>query len=216
MPLPKGGENFLDLALKYIKSKCIVHFYDFEHEDEFYKAEEKVKIACEKSRKKCRILKTVKCGQYSPGFYRICSDFEVIWQKLLKSNVLFVFWCTQWRHEHPLKRKLMKCGSNCWACAFTKMAQTYTYFILILLAWGLWGFFGKYALKFISPVSLILYESIGAIIIQMIVIGYLIYSKTQLDTNTTGMSIAIFSGLISTMGVILFYSRRQEYYTVSV
>ena len=39
----------------------------------------------------------------------------------------------------------------------------------------------------------------------MIVIGYLIYSKTQLDTNTTGMSIAIFSGLISTMGVILFY-----------
>ena len=78
MPLPKEGENFLDLALKYIKSKCIVHFYDFEHEDEFYKSEEKVKIACEKSRKKCRILKTVKCGQYSPGFYRICADFEVI------------------------------------------------------------------------------------------------------------------------------------------
>ena len=86
-----------------------------------------------------------------------------------------------------------------------KWAQTYSYFILILLAWGLWGFFGKYALKFISPVSLILYETIGAIIIQLIVVGYLIYSKTQLDANTTGISIAIISGVISTIGVILFY-----------
>jgi len=43
MPLPKGGENFLYLALRYIKNRGVVHFYDFLHEDEFYKAEEKVK-----------------------------------------------------------------------------------------------------------------------------------------------------------------------------
>ena len=77
MPLPKGGENFLNLALKYIKNKGTVHFYDFLHEDEFYKAEEKVKEACKKSRKKCKILRTVKCGQYSPRFYRVCVDFLV-------------------------------------------------------------------------------------------------------------------------------------------
>lgn len=77
MPLPKGGENFLDLALKYVKSKGIIHFYDFLHEDEFYKAEDKVLAACKKSKKKCKIIKAVKCGQYSPRFYRVCIDFFV-------------------------------------------------------------------------------------------------------------------------------------------
>ncbi|MBI2655511.1 methyltransferase domain-containing protein [Candidatus Woesearchaeota archaeon] len=77
MPLPKGGEGFLDLTLKYIKSKGIIHFYDFLHEDEFHKAGEKIKKACEKSKKKYKILRIVKCGQYSPGFYRVCADFQV-------------------------------------------------------------------------------------------------------------------------------------------
>ena len=76
MPLPKGGEKFLDLALRHIKKKGIVHFYDFLHEDEFSKAEEKVKEACNKSKKKCRVIKIEKCGQYSPRFYRICVDFS--------------------------------------------------------------------------------------------------------------------------------------------
>ncbi len=77
MPLPKEGGNFLDLALKYIKKNGIIHFYGFLHEDEFEKAHENIKKACEKAKKKFKILNTVKCGQYSPGFYRICADFEV-------------------------------------------------------------------------------------------------------------------------------------------
>lgn len=74
MPLPKGGEDFLGLALRYVKKNGTIHFYDFLHEGEFEKAHEKIKSACEKSKKKCKILATVKCGQYSPGFYRICAD----------------------------------------------------------------------------------------------------------------------------------------------
>ena len=77
MPLPKGGENFLGLALRHIKNKGFVHFYDFLHEDEFYKAEEKVEAACRKSKKRCKIVNVVKCGQYSPRFYRLCVDFFV-------------------------------------------------------------------------------------------------------------------------------------------
>lgn len=77
MPLPKGGGDFLGLALKHIKNKGIIHFYEFSHEDEFYKAEEKVKKVCDKLNKKFKILKIIKCGQYSPGFYRVCIDFEV-------------------------------------------------------------------------------------------------------------------------------------------
>ncbi len=77
MPLPKGAVIFLELASKQIKKKGTVHLYDFLHEGEFSKAEEKAKNTCEKLKKKCKILSTVKCGQYSPGFYRVCVDFEV-------------------------------------------------------------------------------------------------------------------------------------------
>ena len=77
MPLPKGGEDYLDFALKYIKNNGVIHFYDFLHEKEFYKAEDKIKEVCTKLKKKYKILKITKCGQYSPGFFRVCVDFEV-------------------------------------------------------------------------------------------------------------------------------------------
>src|SRR3989338_9191818 len=77
MPLPKGAEEYLDLALKYAKKNGIVHFYDFLHEDEFSKAYGKIENACKKAMKKYKILNTVKCGQYAPGFYRVCADFKV-------------------------------------------------------------------------------------------------------------------------------------------
>ncbi len=83
--------------------------------------------------------------------------------------------------------------------------EIYAYFILILLAWGLWGFFGKYALKFINPVSLILYETIGAIIFQIIVLAFLFYSKYKFDTNNTGISIAMLVALFGVIGTILFF-----------
>ena len=79
MPLPKGGEDFLGLALSRIKKKGIVHFYDFLHEKEFKNAEKKIKKACRESSKKCKILGVVKCGQYAPRTYRICVDFQVSW-----------------------------------------------------------------------------------------------------------------------------------------
>ena len=34
MPLPKGAENFLDVALRAGKKGTIIHFYDFEHEND--------------------------------------------------------------------------------------------------------------------------------------------------------------------------------------
>jgi tRNA G37 N-methylase Trm5 len=77
MPLPKSAEDFLDLALKSIKKQGIIHFYDFLNENEFYKAKEKIKKACMKAKKKCRILRVVKCGQHAPRVFRICVDFKV-------------------------------------------------------------------------------------------------------------------------------------------
>lgn len=77
MPLPKGAEDFLGLALSKTKKKGIIHFYDFLSEDEFYLAKEKIDKACKKAKKKYKILRIVKCGQFSPHVFRICVDFKI-------------------------------------------------------------------------------------------------------------------------------------------
>ncbi len=77
MPLPKGAESFLPLALTKIKKNGIIHFYDFLAEDELSKAKEKINKACKTTKKKCRILKIVKCGQFSPRKYRVCADIKI-------------------------------------------------------------------------------------------------------------------------------------------
>ncbi|MDD3263857.1 MAG: hypothetical protein PHT94_03100 [Candidatus Nanoarchaeia archaeon] len=78
MPLPKDAENFLNLTIPISKKNTIVHLYDFLGEDEFYKAEEKVKNFALINNKKVEILSVNKCGQYGPKKYRICTDFKFI------------------------------------------------------------------------------------------------------------------------------------------
>lgn len=77
MPLPKGAEDFLELAITKAKSKGIIHFYDFLNEKEFDKAVNKIDKVCKKLKQKYKILDIFKCGQFSPGVYRICVDFKV-------------------------------------------------------------------------------------------------------------------------------------------
>ncbi len=78
MPLPRGGENFLDVALRASQKGTIIHFYDFLHEDDFNLAKEKVRKACAKAKRKHKILDMVKCGQYSPRTFRVCLDFMIL------------------------------------------------------------------------------------------------------------------------------------------
>mgnify|MGYP003727918849 CR=1 FL=1 len=76
MPLPSGARNYLDFALKKIKKKGIIHFYDFLDKGDIpQKARDKIALAC--SGNKFKILDIVKCGQYSPGKYRVCIDFRI-------------------------------------------------------------------------------------------------------------------------------------------
>ncbi|MFH1637896.1 MAG: class I SAM-dependent methyltransferase family protein [Candidatus Woesearchaeota archaeon] len=74
MPLPKSAEEFLDTALLVAKKGTVVHFYDFEHENDIPKASVDKVV---KHWKEAKVLEVVKCGQYSPGKFRVCVDFEV-------------------------------------------------------------------------------------------------------------------------------------------
>ena len=77
MPLPKEAENFLNIALNKIKNKGKIHFYSFSEENNYDKVIKTIKNECKKQKKNCKILKIVKCGQFSPGVFRVCIDIKV-------------------------------------------------------------------------------------------------------------------------------------------
>jgi len=72
MPLPKTAEEFLELGISKTKPSGTIHFYDFRHEQDIGKTADKIKA----KHKNARIIRTVKCGQFSPGVFRICVDFR--------------------------------------------------------------------------------------------------------------------------------------------
>ncbi|MBI2659318.1 DMT family transporter [Candidatus Woesearchaeota archaeon] len=85
-----------------------------------------------------------------------------------------------------------------------KKMEIYAYFILILLAWGLWGFMGKYALKFINPVSLILWEAVGSVALYLIV-AVIFFLNFKFESNPAGITAAFFTALFGVFGIVIFF-----------
>lgn len=77
MPLPKTSEDFLDVALPKIKKGGIIHLYSFLHEDSIRKEAKKIKEICSRYGKETQILRTIRCGSFSPGTFRICFDIKI-------------------------------------------------------------------------------------------------------------------------------------------
>lgn len=78
MPLPKEADKHLGLALSKIKKGGVVHLYTFGDEAEIKNSLNiELKTACKSEGKECKIMNIVRCGQYSPGQFRICIDFVV-------------------------------------------------------------------------------------------------------------------------------------------
>jgi|SRR3989338_5601145 len=76
MPLPKTSEEFLPLALTKIKREGMIHLYAFLEEDEVMRYKKKVKKLCGK--RMVKIVRVVKCGQFSPRVFRMCLDIKVL------------------------------------------------------------------------------------------------------------------------------------------
>ena len=82
MPLPKTGEDFLNLALNYTKEGGVIHFYDFEREENLWEPViDKAEKAAKKEGKSIEILEKEICGHYAPYVYRVCLDFRVTSEK---------------------------------------------------------------------------------------------------------------------------------------
>jgi tRNA (guanine37-N1)-methyltransferase len=78
MPLPKGGEDFLDVAMECAKKGCIIHFYQFApEEDPFSEAIKKVREAAKREGRKVEIVKKHVVRPYAPRVYQIVLDVKV-------------------------------------------------------------------------------------------------------------------------------------------
>lgn len=78
MPLPKGGEDFLDVALEHAGKSCMIHFYSFGLADDlFSEALEKIKEAVSRSGRKKEIIFKREVKAYSPSISQIAIDFHV-------------------------------------------------------------------------------------------------------------------------------------------
>jgi len=77
MPLPKSAGDFLDLALRSIKDKGMIHFYEFLRSDEIPDAVKKIETACKKENKTCKLRRITRCGQFSPYVFRVCIDIRL-------------------------------------------------------------------------------------------------------------------------------------------
>tara|TARA_Y100000310_G_C20625580_1_gene785684 strand:- start:533 stop:1357 length:825 start_codon:yes stop_codon:yes gene_type:complete len=75
MPLPKGGEDFLWVALRQAKKGSIIHLYLFVDEEGFPK---NVKELVAKKSKRVKVSKVVQCGASSPSTIRVCADLKVV------------------------------------------------------------------------------------------------------------------------------------------
>ncbi|MFP4115705.1 MAG: class I SAM-dependent methyltransferase [Candidatus Aenigmatarchaeota archaeon] len=75
MPLPKGSEDFLELAMKCLKDRGTVHYYSWSEEEDLYEeAEKELKEAAEELGKEVNIKDKRKVLPYAPGKWKICLD----------------------------------------------------------------------------------------------------------------------------------------------
>ncbi|MEM5832188.1 MAG: class I SAM-dependent methyltransferase family protein [Candidatus Aenigmatarchaeota archaeon] len=78
MPLPLGGENFLDIAIKYLKKRGIIHFYNWGKEPNIFENGEKIiEESFKKFNIKYKILEKRKVLPYGPRKWKVCFDIFV-------------------------------------------------------------------------------------------------------------------------------------------
>lgn len=78
MPLPKTGEEFLDVALPRVKKNGMIHLYAFLSEEEVAEEVKKINQICRDLKYRIKIVRQVKCGQFSPRTFRYCFDIVVL------------------------------------------------------------------------------------------------------------------------------------------
>lgn len=78
MPLPLGGENFLDIAINCLKKEGIIHFYTWgDEKDLFSNGIKIIEEECKKAGAEYEITEKRKVLPYKPRTFKVCITFKV-------------------------------------------------------------------------------------------------------------------------------------------
>ena len=83
----------------------------------------------------------------------------------------------------------------------------FIYSIFALVLWGLWGFFPKLATYYINPMSILIYEVIGTIVVGCIVLVILGFSP---EVQFRGVLFGLLTGITLTLGSLFFLFALNE------
>lgn len=72
-----------------------------------------------------------------------------------------------------------------------------------LLIYGLWGFFPKLAVTYISPASALIWEVAGAMLVGLV---SLFWVGFQPDTHPKGILFAVLTGVTGMVGTLFFFA----------
>ena len=72
---------------------------------------------------------------------------------------------------------------------------------MTLICWGVWAFIPKITTRHISPMSAVVYESTGALLMGLIVLGLLDFRP---DVNIHGIFLAVLTGMLGMAGGLAF------------
>ncbi|MBU0970791.1 MAG: DMT family transporter [Proteobacteria bacterium] len=72
---------------------------------------------------------------------------------------------------------------------------------LTLICWGVWSFIPKITTRYISPMSAMIYEVIGAIIVGVVILTRLDFRP---DINPKGICLAVVTGIVGLTGALGF------------
>ncbi len=70
-----------------------------------------------------------------------------------------------------------------------------------LICWGIWGFIPKITIRYINPMSALVFEVIGVIIVGLIVLSFLGFRP---EVHPKGIALAILTGIIGMTGALGF------------
>jgi len=76
----------------------------------------------------------------------------------------------------------------------------FIYALLALILWGLWGFFPRIAVNYISPKSILIFESFGSLLVG---ISVLIFTG-QIELHPLSTVLSTLAGITGALGALFF------------
>ncbi len=81
------------------------------------------------------------------------------------------------------------------------------YALISLILYGFWGFFPKLSVREIDPMSALLYETIGALLVGLVL---LLGIGPKLQFTNSGFWFAFFTGVSGMVGTLFFFKAAKD------